>query len=256
MIEINKKNLAPCSALIEVDKTLESLRNSGFDLATASGEVVDNSCEANATIVRIYTVEKIAPSRSNGKSSKQSKTIDSIVFADNGNGIAYEVLPSALKLGFSTRYNQRKGLGRFGVGMKLAAISQARRIDIYTRPLGDKKYYHAYLDLDEVSEGLQTLIQGEVVDCFPSEYSNYMQYPQSSNHPKKGEPFESGTLVVWSKVDRLTDGGNYGSAIQERLQELTKFLARAYRIFIGKGLYIELNGKHITLQDPLFCLKP
>ena len=139
--------------------------------------------------------------------------------------------------------------------MKLAAISQARRIDIYTRPLGDKKYYHAYLDLDEVSEGSQTLIKGEVVDCFPSEYSDFMQYPQGSNHPKKGEPFESGTLIVWSKVDRLTDGGNYGSAIQERLQELTRFLARAYRIFISKGLYIELNGKYITLQDPLFLLK-
>jgi hypothetical protein len=64
-----------------------------------------------------------------------------------------------------------------------------------------------------------------------------MQYPQNSNHPKKGEPFESGTLVIWSKVDQITDGGNYGSAIKERLQELTKFLARAYRIFINDGFY-------------------
>lgn len=256
MIEIEEETYAPSSELIEVDKTLESMRDSGFDLATASGEVVDNSYEANATVVRIHTVEKTAPIQSQGKSkAKQSKTIESIVFADNGNGIAYEVLPNALKLGFSTRYNQRNGLGRFGVGMKLAAISQARRIDIYTKPLGGEVYYHAYLDLDEVSKGSQTLIKAEFVDGFPSDYSNLMQYPQGSNHPKKGEPFESGTLVVWSKVDRLTDGGKYGSAIQERLQELTKFLARAYRIFINDGFYIELNGKHITLHDPLFLLR-
>jgi hypothetical protein len=58
MIEIEDKTPAPCSALIKVDKTLESLRNSGFDLATASGAVVDNSCEVNATIIRIHTIEK------------------------------------------------------------------------------------------------------------------------------------------------------------------------------------------------------
>ncbi|MEH2013728.1 ATP-binding protein [Nostoc sp.] len=256
MIEIEEKTSAPSSELIEVDKTLESMRDSGFDLATASGEVVDNSYEANATVVRIYAVEKNASTQSKGKSkAKQSKTIESIIFADNGNGISYEVLPNALKLGFSTRYNQRNGLGRFGVGMKLAAISQARRIDIYTKPLGSEFYYHAYLDLDEVSKGLQSLIKAEIVDAFPSQYSNLMQYPQGSNHPKKGEPFESGTLVVWSKVDRLIDGGKYGSAVQERIQELTKFLARAYRLFIDKGFYIELNGNHITLHDPLFLLK-
>mgnify|MGYP001152335981 CR=1 FL=1 len=245
----------PTSDLIEVDKTLESMRDSGFDLATASGEVVDNSYEADATVVRIRTTEKNIPIQGKKKSkTKRSKVVESIAFADNGHGIPYEILPSTLKLGFSTRYNQRNGLGRFGVGMKLAAISQARRIDIYTKPLGSKNYYHAYLDLDEVSKGRQTLIQVKDVEGYPPEYSDLMQYPQGSKHPKEGESFESGTLVVWSKVDRLIDGGKYGSAIQERMQELTKFLARAYRHFIDTGFYIELNGKYITLHDPLFLL--
>jgi hypothetical protein len=246
----------PTSDLIEVEKTLESMRESGFDLATASGEVVDNSYEANATVVRIRTIEKTTSIQGKRKSkAKQFKAIECIAFADNGDGIPYEILPSTLNLGFSTRYNQRNGLGRFGVGMKLAAISQSRRIDIYTKPLGSEVYYHAYLDLDEVSKGIQTLIKTEVVEGYPPEYSDLMQYPQASKHPKEGEPFESGTLVVWSKVDRLSDGGKYGSAIQERMQELTKFLARAYRHFINQGFYIELNGKHITLHDPLFSLK-
>jgi hypothetical protein len=245
----------PTSDLIEVDKTLESMRDSGFDLATACGEVVDNSYEANATIVRIRTSEEITAHPNKGKSkSKLSKIINAIAFADNGQGIPYEILPSTLKLGYSTRYNQRNGLGRFGVGMKLAAISQARRIDIYTKPPGSAVYYHAYLDLDEVSQGKQTLINAGMVEGYPPEYSELMQYPLDTNHPSKGKPFESGTLVIWSKVDRLVDGGKYGSAIQERLQELTKFLARAYRNFINKGFYIELDGKYITLHDPLFLL--
>ena len=240
----------PTSDLIEVDKALESMRDSGFDLATAAGEVVDNSYEASATIVRIRTVEGEVPTGTKGKSKpKHSRIIDSIAFADNGIGISQEILSSTLKLGFSTRYNQRSGLGRFGVGAKLAGISQARRIDIYTRPLDSDLYYHAYLDLDLISQGQQIVIEAEVVDGFPHEYAELMQ------HPQKGVPFESGTLVIWSKVDRLVDGGKYGSAIQERLQDLTKFLARAYRKFIDDGFQIELNGNNITLHDPLFLLE-
>ncbi|MBC6475337.1 MAG: ATP-binding protein [Hormoscilla sp. GM102CHS1] len=240
----------PTADIIEVDKALESMRQSGFDLATAVGEVVDNSYEARANFIRISTSEGEIKKEGKGKQKgKISKIIEEIAFADNGMGIAFDILPKALKLGFSTRYNQRNGLGRFGVGMKLAAISQARRVDIYTQPLGSSEFYHAYLDLDLIGQGKQTHIEAEVVDGYPSEYLDLMQ------HPETNEPFESGTLVVWSKVDRLVDGGQYGSAIQERLQDLTKFLGRAYRKYLEQGLYIELDRTRITLHDPLFLLE-
>jgi hypothetical protein len=100
-----------------------------------------------------------------------------------------------------------------------------------------------------VASGEQTFIEADIVDGYPPEYEDLMQ------HPKKGTPFESGTLVVWSKVDRLTEGGKYGSSLDERLQSLTKFIARAYRKFIDKGRYIELNARYITLHDPLFLLE-
>jgi hypothetical protein len=41
------------SPLIEVDKALESMRDSGFDFFAAAGEPIDNSVEANATLIRI-----------------------------------------------------------------------------------------------------------------------------------------------------------------------------------------------------------
>lgn len=240
----------PTSELIEVDKAIQSMRDSGFDLATAVGEVVDNSYEARSTMVRIRTFqnETLINTSSKKRKTKATKIIDRIAFADNGIGIEYETLPKVLKLGFSTRYNQREGLGRFGVGMKLAAISQAKRIDIYTKPQGSKEFYHAYLDLDLISDGIQTQIEAEKVEGYPSEYVDLMK------HPKTNEAFESGTLVIWSEVDRLIDGGKYGSAIQERMQNLLKFLGRAYRQYIDKGFYIELDNKEINLYDPLFLL--
>ena len=246
----NKAIANPTSELIEVDKAIQSMRDSGFDLATAVGEIVDNSYEARSTMIRIRTFEyeTVIPNSNKRKKNKPTKIIDRIAFADNGIGIEYETLPKVLKLGFSTRYNQREGLGRFGVGMKLAAISQAKRIDIYTQPQGSKEFYHAYLDLDLISEGKQTQIEAEKIKGYPSEYADLMK------HPKTNETFESGTLVVWSEVDRLTDGGKYGSAIQERIQNLVKFLGRAYRQYIDRGFLIELDSREINLYDPLFLL--
>ncbi|MGB4312017.1 MAG: hypothetical protein ACOX0L_07335 [Natronincolaceae bacterium] len=41
--------------LIKVETALESMRDSGFDLSTAVGEVVDNSIEAGAQYIKILT---------------------------------------------------------------------------------------------------------------------------------------------------------------------------------------------------------
>lgn len=234
---MEKENNEMISGIIQVDKALESWRDAGFDLPAAVGEPVDNSIEAKAHFIKIDT--------GNGGSTK---SIEKIAFADDGIGIEPSNLAKTLKLGYSGRYNQRTGLGRFGVGLKLAALSQSRRIDIYTKPLNSNKYFQTFLDLNLVINQKQNDIRAIEVDGWPKEYEHLMQ--ESS-----GKPFESGTLVVWSNVDRLVEGGKYGTSIQEKLQDLTKFLARAYRKFIDQGLRIELDGKAISLHDPLFLLE-
>ncbi|WP_157830952.1 ATP-binding protein [Bacillus sp. BA3] len=217
-----------------MEKALESWRDSGFDLSTAIGEVVDNSIEAGSKIVKVVPYQ-----------NKKDKSIETIIFADDGIGIT-EILAQTLKIGFSTRYNQRKGLGRFGVGLKVAALSQGRRIDIYTKPFGQERYYHAYLDLGLIVSEEQTHIIANEVQGFPAEYTKHMGW-------EDGAPFESGTLIIWSKIDRLMNEGKYGNSVSESLQDLTKFLARAYRKFIDKGLVIQLDDKILDLYDPLSC---
>ena len=231
--------------LIQVDHALESFRDAGYDLPAAVGEVVDNSIEARAQQVNIETFEV----ESNGKKrGKQRTSIEAIAFADDGVGIPPEILPNSLTMGFSTRYNQRKGLGRYGVGAKLAALSQAKRVDIYTRPVGDSSIYHTYFDLDEIQGGVQKYLEAKPVAMFPENYAHLM-----SN--AVGEPFESGTLVIWSKVDRLEEGGRFGSSVDERLAMLIRYLGRTYRYFIAKGLKLAVNSRAIDLFDPLFLLK-
>lgn len=225
--------------LVQEGQALESSRDAGYDLAAAVGEPVDNSIQAGARIIRIRTT-----TATEGK----TKRISEIAFADDGLGIAPETLASALSLGFGTRINDRSGLGRFGMGLKLATLSQARRCDIWSRQAGSDAVFHTFLDLDQIQAGAQTELTATQVDGFPTDWQDLM------SDPRKSRPFSSGTLVVWSNIDRLTGGGRFGAAIDERLSELLYFLKRAYRRFIDEGLYIELDGKEVHLHDPLFLL--
>lgn len=221
----------------QADQALESARDSGFDLSAAVGELIDNSYEADATFIRIGTIPD------------DDQSIVELGVADNGSGIDPDQLAPVLSLGYSSRYNSRTGLGRFGMGLKLASLSQARRVEIYTRPRGDTQIYRTYLDLDEVGNGQQTDLRVEEAVTWPPDFADLMCDPYTS------VPYEHGTLVVWRKIDRLRQGGRYGTSVDERMGELIKFLARAYRRFIDKGLYIELEDTQLTLHDPLFLLE-
>jgi hypothetical protein len=233
-------NQAP---LIRADRALESSRDAGFDLNAASGEPVDNSIEAGARRIHI---EAFKVGRGGG--SRHRESISEIAFADDGTGIPHNILANTLTVGFSTRYGSRKGLGRFGMGLKLAALSQGRRLEIYTKPAGSQQIFYAYFDLDEISSGMQKFICAVPTDAFPEKYVHLMR-------DDDGNEFTSGTLVVWSKVDRLEHAGHYGIAVDERLRDLTKYLARTYRKFLINGLIIKLQGRQIMPHDPLCLLE-
>lgn len=235
---------SPKADLIQVDHALESWRESGFDLSTAIGELVDNSIEARAHEIRIESFEVRAEEK---RKSKRRESIEAIAAGDDGIGIAPEILPHTLTMGFSTSYNQRNGLGRFGVGAKLAALSQGKRVDVYTLPVGSSQIYHTYFDLDEIVTGEQKYLEAELVDTFPAKYRHLMCNDD-------GTVFESGTLVIWSKVDRLEEGGPFGISVGEQIAKLLKFLARTYREFIARGLKIVFNKQTLSLYDPLFLL--
>jgi hypothetical protein len=222
--------------LTQANQALESSRDSGFDLPAAAGEVVDNSIQAGATRIRIATARDMAGD------------VTDIVFSDDGEGIADDILPFVLSLGYSSRYGSRDGMGRFGMGLKLASLSHARRVDVYTWRRGEEAVRRTYLDLDEVAAGTQIELAAETVHGLPEGVADLAQ-------DARGARYRSGTVVVWSKVDRLPNGGrSYASGIEEKLNTLTRFLARAYRRFLDAGVAIELDGRPITLHDPLFQL--
>lgn len=225
----------PHAPLTQAEQALESSRDSGFDLSAATGELVDNSYESGARHVRIGTIRNKAGS------------IVEMGVADDGSGIPPDVLALVLSLGFSTRYNNRDGLGRFGMGLKLASLSQAQRVEVYTRVHGDDRIFNTSLDLEMVRSGAQKDLAVQEAG-WPDEFAELMR------NPATGKPFTSGTLIVWRQIDRLQEGGRFGTSVEEKLKALRKFLARAYRRFIDNGFRIELDGEEISLHDPSFLL--
>ena len=213
--------------LIDDRNALESLRSSDFDTVSAYGEVVDNSLDAGAKNIRIqFSTKRIG--------NRQFQHIQQIAFGDDGKGMNLETLNHCMKLGWSSRFNERNAIGRFGVGMTLAAIHECLRCQIYSKERGGN-WISTYIDLEEVKTETMQHIPTPVSARLPQEYKELV-----------GD--ESGTLVIWSKYDRQSDdAGNLAD-------EASIWMGRTYRHFIWHDdVSITINGEEVKAVDPLYA---
>ncbi len=225
--------------LIAADKALMSLRSSGHDYCSAVGEIIDNSLQAGANTVRlrVFTSKKKI-----GSNTKMTEVVERLAVSDDGEGMDRATLHSALKLGYSSRYDDRKGMGRFGVGAKLGGISQAKRIDVYSRQAVREAWLHTYIDLDEIEKRQMQHIPAPDDGGLPEEFLELMG--------------NKGTLVVWSKTDRLEENEAGGGRRADTVRvDLVRYIARTFRKFLDRGIVIEVNGESVLAHDPLFLMK-
>ena len=225
--------------LIAADTALLSLRSSGHDYCSAVGEVIDNSLQANANNIRcrIFTQKKKI-----GKNKQRAtEVVERLAVGDDGDGMDYHTLHHSLMLGYSSRYNDRSGMGRFGVGAKMGGISQAKRIDIYSRQSAGDPWMHTFIDLDDIE----------------SKSMKYIPEPTESTLPDGCEDLvgDKGTLVVWSKTDRLEETESGGGRRAESVKtDLVQYIARTFRRYLDSGINIFFEGQPIFPHDPLFLM--
>ncbi len=210
-------------SLVAIDRFFLATRDSGYKgTSSAIAELVDNALQAGATQIVINVESDEA--REDG--SLRLEVID------NGSGMDEATLHQALRFGGSTRFNDRRGLGRYGMGLPNSSLSQARRVDVYTWQ-SPRSIITSFLDLDEVIAGRLTRVPK------PTEAS------PSPSIPRLG--FRSGTAVVWDRCDRLD---------HRRVSTITKklhgFLGRVFRYFLWEGVKIVVNGETVKPIDPLF----
>lgn len=210
----------------EDSNALDSLRSSDFDAYSAYGEVIDNSIQAGAT--KIY-IKFDAPL--SGK--YHYRPINNLAFSDNGSGMDARVIASCLKLGWSSRFNDRSGIGRFGVGMVLGAIHECKRIEVYSKQAGTNEWLWTYIDLDEVESRQMETIPDPIAREIPIEYEDIIDQKQ-------------GTLVVWSKYDRQKESAD------KIITETHDYIGQTFRKFIWDGVDIHIDGEDVKAHDPLF----
>ncbi len=197
--------------------TIEALRSGGYKSTShALAELIDNSIEARvddrAVHVEVFVFET---SNVSGTGSR----IDRIAVLDDGIGMDPTVLRRALKFGDGTR-RARKGIGRFGMGLPYSSISQCTRVDVWSWTNGPDNANWTYLDLEALAAGMEDVPEPKP-DPLPREW-----------HDLSEALAESGTLVVWSKLDRQRMDWRTAAGT---LRNTELEIGRIYRRFIADG---------------------
>lgn len=211
------------TSIIALDKFIQATRDSGYKgTYSAISELVDNSLQASAKHVRI----KVFIGQDNPRYPIQMAVMD------DGCGMDKRTLRQALRFGGSSRFNDRNGLGRYGMGLPNSSLSQAKKVEVYTWKNKDKVLY-SYLDVDEIAKGELTEVPEPKQRKLPDIFSKGIR--------------KSGTLVLWSDCDRLSN-----RRIQTICNKLSLSLGRIFRHFIWNGVEIYINGKLVKPVDPTF----
>lgn len=229
-IQMRTKSLPPYAPTL-----IESTRAIGYSLEAAVADIIDNSIAANAVNVDIYFFP-----------------VDGayIAILDNGSGMNEKEINIAMQYGSKnpTEERDKKDLGRFGLGLKTASLSQCRCLTVISKQ-GDRLEGRQW-DIDHVIEvGDWSLI---ILD---EEEIN--EFPQVEELKK----YESGTLVIWQKLDRLKAGEiNFELSLGRKIDRVRNHLSLVYhRYLMGESgirkLKLFINGEKVKAIDPFLTNK-
>ena len=229
-IQMRTKRLPPYAPTL-----IESTRAIGYSLEAAVADIIDNSIAANAVNVDIYFFP-----------------VDGayIAILDNGSGMNEKEINIAMQYGSKnpTEERDKKDLGRFGLGLKTASLSQCRCLTVISKQ-GDRLEGRQW-DIDHVIEvGDWSLI---ILD---EEEIN--EFPQVEELKK----YESGTLVIWQKLDRLKAGEiNFELSLGRKIDRVRNHLSLVYhRYLMGESgirkLKLFINGEKVKAIDPFLTNK-
>lgn len=197
--------------------TVQAMRDSRYrHAANAVAELIDNSIDANAS-----TVEVLVKERSGLVRTRHRWYIDQLALFDDGYGMDAETLEQALRFGGRAGGGQLQRIGKYGMGLPTASVSQARRLEVWTWQGDSEKPLYSYIDVDEIEEGSQVEIPEAREAAFPSYWKRRIS--------KGALDPDHGTLVVWSNVDRIK------MQVSTLLNQLEREVGRIYRHFINEG---------------------
>ena len=171
--------------------TVQAMRDSRYrHPALAVAELIDNSIDARSSRVDILIREHQV--RLNQRTRWR---VAQLAVIDNGHGMSSDTLVQALRFGGRQPSQSVQQIGKYGMGLPTASVSQCKRLDVWTWDNGIDQFCHSYIDIDEIEEGTQQEVPEPDTSPIPTQWLD-MVSPGTLNR-------EHGTLVVWSEPDRI-----------------------------------------------------
>ena len=145
--------------------------------------------------------------------------------------MTYSEIEGCLGIGYSTR-TDRKGMGRFGVGLPQASLYACPSVDVYSWQDGYENCKKVFLDINKVKNEEQTEIEDPVISKIPDRYKKYLTYKVVGNDGNKEYDFtKHGTCVIWKNCDRVIP-----KTVPFLFRKLDFALGQKFRYFISEGM--------------------
>jgi hypothetical protein len=226
--ELDEIDLPPSAA-----ELLESMRAVGYSFESALADLIDNSLSARATRIEIHFTPYDHPY---------------VAVLDNGIGMDEMEITCAMRHGSRDprAIRDARDLGRFGLGLKTASLSQCRCLTVAS--LKGSTVSARRWDLDHIAarrEWKLLQLRGSQIEKLPL-FRELMGQGQ-------------GTLVVWQNFDRLTaDGTPIDRALGSRVDLAREHLALVFHRFLAPpfgqdAVSISINRHPLRAIDPFLA---
>ena len=226
---------------------IRAMRDSRYRYeSNAIAELVDNSIDAEADSVELLLFEQ-----QQLVDKRRVWRVAKLAVVDNGHGMDPKTLVRALSFGGRSEDDGYQHIGKYGVGLPTASVSQCQRVDVWSWQETISNPSHCYLDIDEVErDGSLELPEPDEIPL-PDEIVQHCS--------DQGLSPAQGTVVVWSEIDRIT------ARAETIFQRVERDIGRIHRHFLVDGrLKVRLaairNSEVRTEQavrpdDPLFLMR-
>ena len=208
---------------------ISATRHIGYSLGAAVADLIDNSIAADAKTIDIVFEDAV-------------QSYISII--DDGEGMSATELVDAMQYGSADPEEARseKDLGRYGLGLKTASMSQCRTMTVVSKKQG--KVAARRWDLNYIAAH-----KDAVWPLLELDASEWEKLPgvEVLNGRKKG------TVVIWQNIDF---GGAYSEVtFDDEMHGMTEHLALVFHRYLSgedgiKRIKIRVNGKALVPKDP------
>jgi hypothetical protein len=210
------------------DALMGSMRSMGYSFESAIADVIDNSISANCSFVKLFFPKEITDKIAVG-------------ILDDGEGMPEDILFEAMRYGSGDAEIERdeNDLGRFGLGMKSASLSQCRILTVASK--FDNEISCFCWDFNYIKNTkdwiVKELSQEEIAQ------KTYIDNLKELDH---------GTLVIWEDFDILSKAsdGLVFDSLKELELSVDNYLSLIFHRHINNGLSIFVNNHKVKALDP------